>query len=374
MKGNSVTDETRRPTVAVIGGGYGGVNVAKALDAMADVTLVEPKDTFFHNVAALRGLVDPSFLPTIFIPYGGLLAHGRVVHGRATEVDGSKVVLASGEVLTPDFVILASGSTYPFPAKAGADRADDSQDHTRATHKALTEAAHALLLGGGPVGVELAGEIRAVWPDKAVTIVDVAEEILSDRFSDELRSEIRRQLEAINVELVLGSALREGEPPTAPGELAPFTVTTGSGRAITADIWFRCFGVTPVSDYLSGPLASARTPEGYIEVDPHLRVKGHENVFALGDVSTADAKMAGFAGLQAAVVAANVAATITGSGELQTYESMGPVIAITIGPDGGAGQLPGQDAIAGPEVIAQAKGRTMMVDRYAEILGATPPS
>jgi NADH dehydrogenase FAD-containing subunit len=363
-----------RPTVVVIGGGYGGVNVAKALDEVANVTLVEPKDAFFHNVAALRGLVDPTFLPTIFISYDGLLARGRIVRDRAKEIDGSRVVLGSGEVLTPDFVVLASGSTYPFPAKAGADRADDSQDRVRSTHKALAEADHALLLGGGPVGVELAGEIRATWPDKAVTIVDMANDILSDRFSNELRAELRRQLEEIGVELVLGSALREVEPPTIPGELASFTVTTVSGRAITADIWFRCFGVIPVSDYLAGPLLSARTAEGFIEVDPQLRVLGSENVFALGDVSTADAKMAGFAGMQAAVVASNVTAMIAGSGELQTYESLGPVIAVTIGPEGGAGQLPGQEGVAGPEVIAQAKGRTMMVDRYAEILGASRPS
>lgn len=369
-----MTEDAGRPTAVVIGAGYGGVNVAKALDAVADVTLVEPRDAFFHNVAALRGLVDPDFLPTIFIPYTALLRHGRVVRDRATEVDGSKVVLGSGEVLTPDFVILASGSTYPFPAKASADRADRSQDHLRSTHKALAESQHALLLGGGPVGVELAGEIRAVWPDKAVTIVEMADDILGDRFSSELRSEVRRQLEEINVELVLGSALQDGEPPTAPGELASFTVKTVSGRVLAADIWFRCFGVTPTSDYLTGPLASARTPEGFIEVDEHLRVPGHENVYAVGDVSTADAKMAGFAGLQAAVVASNITAIISGSGELQTYQSLGPVIAITIGPDGGAGQLPGQDGVAGPEIIAQAKGRTMMVDRYAEILGAVPGS
>jgi apoptosis-inducing factor 2 len=201
-----MTEVSGRPTVVVIGGGYGGVNVAKALDEVADVTLVEPKDTFFHNVAALRGLVDPSFLPTIFIPYDGLLANGRIIHDRATQVDGSTVVLGSGEVLTPDFIILASGSTYPFPAKASTDRADHSQHHVRSTHKALSEARHALLLGGGPVGVELAGEIRAAWPDKAVTIVDMANDIMGDRFSDELRSELRRQLEEINVELVLGSA------------------------------------------------------------------------------------------------------------------------------------------------------------------------
>jgi NADH dehydrogenase FAD-containing subunit len=368
-----VTEDADRPTVVVIGAGYGGVNVAKALDEVADVTLVEPKDAFFHNVAALRGLVDPSVLPTIFIPYSRLLRNGRVIHDRAKEVDGSKVVLGSGEVLTPDFVILATGSTYPFPAKASADRAAQSQDDVRATFKALEEAHHALLLGGGPVGVELAGEIRAVWPDKTVTIVDMADDILGDRFSQELRSEVRRQLAAIDVELVLGSALEGGEPPTPPGERAGFTVTTLSGRALSADIWFRCFGVTPVSDYLTGALASARTPEGFVEVDDYLRVPGHGNVFALGDVSTADAKMAGFAGLQAAVVASNVTALISGEDELQPYASLGPVIAITIGPEGGAGQLPGQDGIAGPEVIAQAKGRTMMVDRYAEILGVSPP-
>ena len=48
-----MTEKSTRPTVVVIGGGYGGVNVAKALDEVADVTLVEPKDAFFHNVAAL---------------------------------------------------------------------------------------------------------------------------------------------------------------------------------------------------------------------------------------------------------------------------------------------------------------------------------
>src|ERR1035438_6971156 len=49
-----------KPTVVVIGGGYGGISAAKALDEVADVVLVEPKDAFVHNVAALRALTDPS--------------------------------------------------------------------------------------------------------------------------------------------------------------------------------------------------------------------------------------------------------------------------------------------------------------------------
>ena len=38
--------------VVVVGGGYGGINAAKALDDVADVTLVDPTEAFVHNIAA----------------------------------------------------------------------------------------------------------------------------------------------------------------------------------------------------------------------------------------------------------------------------------------------------------------------------------
>src|SRR5438132_5475903 len=96
--GADVTErhEAERPTVVVVGGGYGGTAVAKALDATTDVVLVEPKDAFMHNIAALRALVDLSWLPRIFLPYTGLLTNGRVVRDRAVIVDPHSVVTASG--------------------------------------------------------------------------------------------------------------------------------------------------------------------------------------------------------------------------------------------------------------------------------------
>src|ERR1700724_728270 len=111
------TNQAAKPTVLVVGGGYGGITVAKALDDTSNVVLVEPKDAFMHNIAALRALVDPSWLPKIFLPYDGLLSHGRVVRDRAVVVDPHRVVTASGEEIAADYVVLASGSRYPFPAK-----------------------------------------------------------------------------------------------------------------------------------------------------------------------------------------------------------------------------------------------------------------
>jgi NADH dehydrogenase FAD-containing subunit len=77
-------------------------------------------------------------------------------------------------------------------------------------------------------------------------------------------------------------------------------------------------------------------------------------------------KMAGFAGRQAAVVAGNIRALLDGS-ELARCESMPEVILITIGPDGGAAQLPGQDDIAGADVATARKSADLMVDRYAAL-------
>ncbi|MEA2208066.1 MAG: apoptosis-inducing factor 2, partial [Solirubrobacteraceae bacterium] len=48
-----------RASVVVLGGGYGGIRAAKALDDVADVTLIDPTEAFVHNIAAWRALVDP---------------------------------------------------------------------------------------------------------------------------------------------------------------------------------------------------------------------------------------------------------------------------------------------------------------------------
>ena len=355
------------PTVVVIGGGYAGVNVAKALDDVAEVVLVEPKDAFQHNVAALRALADPAWLPQIFLPYGRLLARGRVVADRAVKVEPGQVTLASGEQLAADYIVLATGSTYPFPAKSDHPVTADAHEQYRAAHEALAAAGRVLLIGAGAVGVELAGEIKAAWPGKQVTLLDAAEDILGARFRPDLKAELRRQLDGLGVEVLVSSPLRQLPPVTA-GELGEFTVVTEAGREITADLWFRCYGVSPVSDYLAGELAVARGADGFVAVTPYLQVTGQERVFALGDVADADHKMAGIAGRQAQLVAANIKALISG-GELTAYAPAAPSIVVPVGPDGGSGQRAGTDELLSAEFVAQAKGRDMFVGRYAELFG-----
>jgi NADH dehydrogenase FAD-containing subunit len=351
-----------RTTVAVIGGGYGGVAVARELDDVTDVVLVEPRDAFVHNVAALRTLVDPQWTDRVFYPYDRLLANGRVLRDRAVDVDvngtGASIALASGTRIHADYAVLATGSGYPFPAKVDVDDSASATAKLRATHRELADARRVLLLGAGPVGLELAGEIKSVWADKDVTIVEPGPDIVAGDYPDRFRAELRRQLDALGVRLVFGTRLRESPRPGI-GENRTFTATLDSGQHLTADIWFRCFGVTPTSDYLGGGLAAGRRPDGTIEVSPELRVAGRPNVFAVGDITALpEAKQAGAAVRHAAVVAANIRTLLDGGDALTAYRSDAPTIMVPLGTKGGATYLPGWRDHLDSDTVAQIQRRS----------------
>ena len=361
---------TGRASVLVLGGGYGGISAAKALEDVADVTLVDPTEAFVHNVAAWRTLVEPEWIDRIFLPYAHLLANGRFLRDRAVDVDGRRVTLASGEVLEPDYLVLATGTSYPFPAKTEEPDIASARFRLRAAHDALLAADRVLIIGAGPAGLELAGEIKAFFPDKQVTIADIAPDILTGPYDQELRDELRRQLGALGVELRLGAALSE-LPSAPPATLAPIAIAADNGDELVADIWFRAFGQRPHSDYLEGgSLENRRDERGYVRVDEHLRVDGEDRVFALGDIADADRDMAGIATAQAEVVAANVRALIAREGELTSWATYPPVIAIPLGPEGGSGFI--GDGVADSATIAELKGRHMLIDTYASLFDAAP--
>lgn len=358
-----------QPTVVVLGAGYGGIAVAKALDDDTRVVLVEPRDAFEHNVATLRAVVDPTWADRIFIPYDRLLRCGRVVRDRAVRIEPPSVELQSGERLTPDFIVLATGSHYPFPAKSEVVLCAEARQRYERVHAELAGAARVLLVGAGPVGLELAGEIASVWPDKRVIVVDPAPDILREQ-SAGFRAEVRKQLEALGVELVLGTR-PQGGPSVPAGIRKAFTVSTTGSRDLCADIWFQCYGAHPVTDYLAGTLATALTEGGFVKVGPDLRVEGNDTVFALGDITNiAESKRAKAAGRHAEVIAANIRALAIGRGELATYQPDAPAIVLPLGPSSGATEAPGL-GIVGAEQTSRLKGADLNVMRFRQVLGYT---
>ncbi|OLE29182.1 MAG: FAD-dependent oxidoreductase [Catenulispora sp. 13_1_20CM_3_70_7] len=328
--------------VAIVGGGYGGAKAAKLLDEDLDVILIDPKDAFVHSAAALRALVRPDWADNIFFPYETLLKNGTVVRDHAVGVDPRGVQLARGGRVHADYVVLASGSSYAFPAKMHTDVADDALTALRSAHRELTGANRVLILGAGPVGLELAGEIKAEWPDKQVTLVDPAGELLPG-FLPELVADLRRQLDEIGVEVRLGAGLAAA-PPTAPGTAGEFTVSDKTGTELTADIWFRAHGSAIRTGFLDSVIP--RNDLGQVRVTERLNVEGYETVYALGDITDVPETAAAYQPIPV------------------------KVILLPLGPAAGVGQFPNEQGTpfqVPVETVIEMKGRDMMLGHFREL-------
>ncbi|MFA1549641.1 NAD(P)/FAD-dependent oxidoreductase [Actinomadura chokoriensis] len=360
-------------TVAVIGGGYGGAAVAKALESEADVVLIDPREAFVNSAGSLRALARPDWAHNMFFPFETLLTQGRVVRDRAVSVDPSGVTLASGERVPADYLVLATGSSYAYPAKPGSDSIIEAMEDLRLTHKELRQADRVLILGAGPVGLELAGEIKEVWPGKQVIIADPAEELLPG-FQPEVVEDLSGQLDALGVELRLGTGLA-APPSTEAGQAGAFTVTTTDGGQITVDIWFRAYGKSTNSGYLADGRLTTLNAQGQVSVTESLNVEGYDHVYAVGDITdVAEAKMAGYAMQHAEVVAKNITARLNGERPTATYQPLPhPMILLPLGTNGGVGQLPSPEGpfVAPVAMVSEYKGTDLFTGRFIEQFGPT---
>uniref|UniRef100_A0A3B4XUD7 Ferroptosis suppressor protein 1 n=1 Tax=Seriola lalandi dorsalis TaxID=1841481 RepID=A0A3B4XUD7_SERLL len=86
--------------VVVVGGGFGGIAAAQQLKSEGlSFTLIDLRDAFHHNVAALRASVQPGFAQRTFIPYAETFGDS-FVQGRVERVDTERqtVILQGGRV------------------------------------------------------------------------------------------------------------------------------------------------------------------------------------------------------------------------------------------------------------------------------------
>ncbi|MEV7973911.1 FAD-dependent oxidoreductase [Cellulomonas sp. NPDC089187] len=357
--------------VVVVGGGYGGARVASLLDDVAEVTLVEPKDAFVHASAALRGAVDPAWEERVFVPYDRLLSRGRVVQQRVERALPGRVQLADGTMVDADYLVLATGTAYPFPAKFIESETAVARARLARMRAGLAQAERVLVVGAGPVGLELVGELREHFPRLAITVVDQADDALSTgEYLPELRAAVHEQLSG--VEFVFGSRLGY-LPPVDVGVYEPFTVETEAGVRIDAQMWFRCYGNRADSDYLAGPLAAQRTGLGQLRVEPTLQVRGLPTVFAVGDLTDVpESKRASAARAHAQVVADNIRALIAGQPASATHDPEPERIVLPLGSHAGASQLVDTDGtrrILGAEETSRIKGQDLFSTDMAELFG-----
>lgn len=303
---------TRVPKVVIIGAGFGGLQCAKKLAGKpVEVTLLDRNN--YHLFTPLLYQVASSLLnpSDIAQPVRSILRGHRNIAFRQAEVTGidfdAKVVHTND---TGDFaydhLVIAAGSTTNFFGVASAEqRAQGLKDLSEAlglrnhTLRCLEEAASTdsiekarpwltfVVVGGGPTGVEYSGAlselVRGILPheypelsadDVRVVLVEGLDRLLPV-FPEDLSKSAQRTLEARGVEVLTGLRVTDA---------AEDSVTLSNGDVIPARTLVWAAGVKPSE--LAAAIDVERSRNGRIEVDDALRVKGRNNVYAIGDVAS----------------------------------------------------------------------------------------
>jgi len=303
----------------VVGGGFGGLQATLALRrARVEVTLVDRRN--FHLFQPLTYQVATGALSSgeIAYPLRAIFKRNRNIRVVMAEVSGfdldarKLVVRPVGGTPAPesipyDSLIVAGGSSYSY---FGHDDWTNFAAEVKSLESALVvrsrllsafEAAEQepdpgretawltfVVVGAGPTGVEMAGQIgelardtlrrdfRRVDPRAArILLVEASDRVLTT-FPASLSAKARRSLEKLGVTVLTGRTVTrvDAESVTIDAERIPTRTV----------IW--AAGV--VASGLAGTLAELTGAEqdraGRVTVEPDLTLPGHPEVFALGDM------------------------------------------------------------------------------------------
>ena len=417
--------------VVILGASFAGLAAAHAAHTAGfSVTVVEPRDRFFHVIGAPRCVVEDGFETAVHIGYDRTLpASARLtrVRGYAQSVNtASKTVtltmldssdaaggnraknLGSGAggpvTLSYDLLVIATGTAAWHKSGPALTSSVAAMQADAALRAAVLAARQVVVVGGGAVGIETAGEIKTDHPDKVVTLIHSGAHLMSSDAAGKLPASfyglLLKGLAAKGVTVRLGErAAGHGADGPEAATAAGLTVvrqgvyagrdtlkSAGSGNhLVTCDLqlWMTGSGAPNTAwCKTDATLAAACTPAGFLRVTPTWQVEGCVDVFALGDVTTGsgDGKFAWIVRSQAPEAVANMVtlarAALTSRGAGSTaplvfgppstplkphvpITPLGTTVTVTLGRSAGVAFLFG--VVCGDAVMWLVKARDMFV-------------
>jgi NADH dehydrogenase FAD-containing subunit len=308
--------------IVILGGSYSGISTAHyllkhAIPQLLDktsylVVIVSTSSQAICRPACPRALIsDDMFaqeqlfvsIPDSFEQY----AEGsfRFIHGTAADLDHDKRMVsirsANGDTEVLDFhaLVIATGASTPSPLLG----LNGSEEHLRESwdtfRKALPTAKSIIIAGGGPAGIETAGELgehingRAGWfssalsnPKVSVTVVTSGSRILP-ALRPAIAKKAEEYLAKVGLTVIKDAQVKTVEPHGA-GTVdvaAKATLTLENGKTLETNLYIPATGTRPNTSFMDKALLTAG---GRVDTNVStLRVnKGGPRIYAIGDAAS----------------------------------------------------------------------------------------
>jgi NADH dehydrogenase len=309
--------------VVVVGGGFAGVLAVRGLRrADVEVTLIDRQNFYLFQPLAYQVATGALSAEEVAVPLRQIVRrqkHTRVILGEVTGFDlaARHVVVnhlpngARGVEVPYDTLIVAGGSRYSYfghddwaahaPELKSLEGAIDLRDRILLAFEAAeTETDQAardawltfVVVGAGPTGVEMAGQIaelghtlrreyRSVDTSKArVLLVEATEHVLG-AFPDPLPRKAEAQLISLGVTPMLSTTVVDIDTTSVEVQGIDGSLTRIPARTA---VWAAGVTASPLARLLAEAVGAETDRAGRITVEPDLTLAGHPEVFALGDM------------------------------------------------------------------------------------------
>lgn len=302
------------PHIVVVGAGFGGLAcVNKLKNLPVRITLID-RHNYHLFQPLLYQIATAALSPAdVATPIRGLFrkdGNVRVLLGEVSSIDGIQKTLTYGQnSLDYDHLVLATGASHSYfgkdewaPYAPGLKTIEDGvsvRGHVlrafeRAESSSDTERVKRLMtfviVGAGPTGVELAGaiaelahhglkdEFSRIDPEQAQIILVQSGDRILPAFPEDLSAHAAASLSNLGVDIRLKSRVTD---------IAADRVKIGDDIEIATEtvLWAAGVIASPAGKWLEANTDRA----GRVAVDEHMRVAGHENVFAIGDTAGSNA-------------------------------------------------------------------------------------
>lgn len=312
---NIVKGDKKR--VVIVGGGFGGLELAKKLDKSGLQVVLIDKHNYHQFQPLIYQVASAGMEPSsISFPFRKIFQHRSNFYFRKAEVKDvlpeQKTIRTNVGDISYDYLVIAAGATTNFYHNQNIELASlpmkSLREATAIRNTILGNIENAItctdkierqsllnivIVGGGATGVELAGVLAEMkkhilphdYPDLDSSLMNIyliqGDNRLLPAMSEESSNAADRFLRSMGVNVILSKLVKD---------FKDRMVILEDGSEISTRNFIWVSGITAVRfDGLAGDFIG---PSGRLKVDCYNHVKGLDGIYAIGDIAwmTEDAK------------------------------------------------------------------------------------
>ncbi|KAI8718513.1 Pyr-redox-2 domain-containing protein [Fusarium sp. LHS14.1] len=316
------------------------------------VILVSRSDEFYWNIATPRAAIPGQFtdgqvffsIPKSFSKYSSKRFEFVLGNIGAWDPDENSVAVNQSDgqtrALHYDTVLVATGSDYVdnMPWKL-VGTSQETRTSLAKLRDAVDKAKSIVVGGGGPTGVEFAGELGheyAKTGKKQVRLVVTDKLPLESKNLEATRQAAKKELEKLEVKFITSARVTNTTHEGGGGSILELTKVDGTKEVLETDLFVPTWGVTFNTSFAPSSLLE---PNGRLKVTSSLRAPGYEDIFLAGDAANADSYAATIREPQIRYLATAIGQYLAGV-KVQDYSPETKVgLAASVGPSRGVGQM-----------------------------------